>query len=98
MTKQLITLAVACSLFSIGSIAYAGKPCPFDDKQLPEKSKVCKAGTIQQCTDGQWKSLGIKCTSKFREDERVDASGVRRGLGEPRLQRDRIVARIAPAS
>jgi hypothetical protein len=59
---------------------------------------VCKAGTIQQCEDGQWHSLGIKCTARFREDDRADATGIHRMLGEPRLQRDRIVARIAPAS
>lgn len=98
MTRNLLLLALAFTLSAIGPTALAGKPCPYNDKMQPEKSRVCKAGTIQQCEDGQWKSLGIKCSSKFREDDRADAASARRMLVEPRPQRDRIVARIAPQS
>ena len=97
MTKQWIALAAACGLFSLSQIALAGKPCPWNDKQLPEGSKVCKAGTMQQCKDGQWKSLEIKCTTRFREGERADAMDLRAPV-EARLARERIIARIAPAS
>jgi len=97
MTGHLIIAAFAPGLSAVGSAAYAGNRCPFNDKELPEKSKVCRAGTIQVCEDGQWRSLGIKCTSKFSEDDRA-ASSVRRQPAAPRPQRDRIVARIAPRS
>ena len=98
MIRHPILLALAFALSAIGSTAHAGKPCPYNDKLHPEQSRVCKAGTIQVCEDGQWKSLGIKCTPRFGEDDRADAAGVRRMPVEPRLQRDRLVARIAPAS
>ena len=98
MIKQLSALALACALSSLSPIALAGKPCPWNDKQLPEKSKVCKAGTIQQCKDGQWESTGVKCTPRFREGDRADALGDRSLQAEARLARDRILARIAPAS
>jgi hypothetical protein len=88
MTKQLLALALACALSSLSPIALAGKPCPWNDKQLPEQSRVCKAGTMQQCKDGQWESTGIKCTARLREGDRADVLGAR----------DRIIARIAPAS
>ena len=97
MTRYLISLALAFSLSATSSAAFAGKPCPWNDQQLPEKSKVCKAGTIQQCQDGQWVSLGIKCTARLREDDRANAAGARRLLGDPSPARDRLVARIAPA-
>ena len=98
MSKRLMTLALACTLLSIGSIAQAGKPCPWNDKQLPEKSRICKAGTIQQCQDGQWQSTGIRCTARFRQDERAEATEVLRTPAGSRLARERVVARIAPAS
>lgn len=98
MLKQLSALALACGLLSLSPIALAGKPCPWNDKQLPEKSKVCKAGTIQQCKDGQWESTGIKCTARFREGGRAGALGERALQAEARLARNRILARIAPSS
>ena len=98
MTRQLITLALALGLSSIGSAALAGKPCPFNDKEQPEKSRVCRAGTIQQCEDGQWVSLGIKCTSRVHEGGYATLTLTRRILGEASLRRDAIVARIAPQS
>lgn len=98
MTRRLITLAVAFGLSALGSTAFAGKPCPFSDKQQPEKSKVCRAGTIHVCEDGQWKSLGIKCTSKLQEDGHAALSVTRRVLGEASPQRSAIVARIEPQS
>jgi N-acetylneuraminic acid mutarotase len=98
MIKRFIMLAIAFGLFSIGAAAQAGKPCPWDDKQLPEKSKICRFGTIHQCEDGQWVSLGTRCTANFQEDRHAGLSAARRILGEPRPQRDAIVARIAPQS
>lgn len=98
MTRHLIIVAVAFCLAAIGSTAYAGLPCPYNDKEHPEKSRVCKAGTIQVCEDGQWISLGIKCTPRFQEDDHAALSLGRRILGEPSPQRDAIVARIAPQS
>lgn len=98
MTKQLLALALACALSSLSPIALAGKPCPWNDKQLPEKSKVCKAGTIQQCKDGQWESTGIKCTPRLREDGRADVPGILGLQTDARLARERVLARIAPAS
>jgi hypothetical protein len=98
MTRHLITLALAFGLSAVGSTALAGKPCPFDDKHRPEKSRVCRAGTIHVCEDGQWISLGIKCTSKLQEDGHAGLSVTRRILGEASPQRDAIVARIAPRS
>ena len=98
MTKQLLALALACGLSSLSPIALAGKPCPWNDKQLPENSRVCRAGTINQCTDGKWESTGVKCTARFREDARADAPGVLGLQAEARLARERILARIAPAS
>ncbi len=96
MSKQLIALAAACGLLSLSSIAFAGKPCPWNDKQLPEKSRVCKAGTMQECVAGQWQSTGVKCTPpRFQEDHRAAVRGTQ---AEPSLARERILARIAPAS
>lgn len=96
MKKHSILLAFALTLSASGTTALAGKPCPWNDKEQPEKSRICKAGTIQVCHDGQWVSLGIKCTAKLHQDDRADAAGLRRLLGEPPPQNDRIVARIAP--
>ncbi len=96
MTRHLITLALAFTLSAIGSPALAGKPCPFNDKEMPEKSKVCRAGTIQQCQDGQWVNLGIKCSSRLREGGYAALTLSRRILGEANLRREAIVARIAP--
>ena len=98
MRKHLLTLALAFGLSAIGTAAFAGKPCPFNDKQQPEKSKVCRAGTIQQCEDGQWVDLGIKCTSRLLEGGYAALTLTRRILGEASLRRDAIVARIAPQS
>ena len=98
MTKQLKIAAAALALFSIGSSAHAGQPCPFNDKQLPENTTVCRAGTIQRCEDGQWISLGIACTSKYQEDDHAALSSARRMLGEASSRRNAIVARIAPQS
>ena len=98
MTRYLLPLALAFTLSATSSAAFAGKRCPWNDKELPEGSRVCKGGTIQQCKDGQWVSLGIKCTARLRDDDRADTAGVRRLSAEPRLARERIVARIAPAS
>ncbi len=98
MIKHFMLLAVAIGLFSIGSAAQAGKPCPWNDKQYPEQSKICRAGTIHQCEDGQWISLGTKCASNFQEDGHAALSVARRLLGESRPQRDALVARIAPQS
>jgi len=98
MTKYLITLAVAFGLSSAGSTAFAGKSCGHDDKKLPEKSRICKYGSIHVCEDGQWVSLGIKCTSKLQEDGHAALSVTRRILGESSPRRDAIVARIAPQS
>ena len=78
MTRYLIPLALALTLSAMGSSAFAGKRCPWNDKELAEGSRVCKAGTIQECHDGQWQSLGIKCTARLREDDRADAAGMRR--------------------
>jgi hypothetical protein len=89
MSKNLLLLAFAISLGATSSSALAGKPCPWNDKEQPEKSRICKAGTIQVCNDGQWVSLGIKCTAKLREDARADTAG---SLRLP------LVARIAPKS
>jgi hypothetical protein len=94
MTRHLITLALALSLSAPGSTALAGKRCPWNDKEEPENAKICKAGTMQVCKDGQWVSLGTKCSAKFRDDDRADAPGARRWFGEP--QPVRIVARITP--
>ena len=98
MSKNPLLLAVALILGATGTAALAGKPCPWKDKQEPEKSRICKAGTIQECQDGQWVSLGTKCSAKFREDDRADAGNPRRLPGELRPHSDRIVARIAPKS
>ena len=98
MSRQLIALAAACGLLSLSSVAFAGKPCPWNDKQVPEKTKVCKAGTIQQCVDGQWHSTGVTCTSRFQDERRSDALGARGLQPETRLARERLLARIAPAS
>lgn len=98
MTRHLITLAVAFGLCATGSTAFAGKSCPFEDTKKPEKSKVCRYGTMHVCEDGQWVSLGIKCTSKLQEDGHAALSVTRRILGEASPRRDAIVARIAPRS
>jgi hypothetical protein len=98
MTKQLKIAAAALALFSIGSSAHAGLPCPFNDKNLPEQTKVCRAGTIHRCEDGQWINLGIKCTSNYQEDAHAALSSTRRILGEASPRRNAIVARIAPQS
>jgi hypothetical protein len=97
MIKQLKTAAAALALFSIGSSAYAGLPCPFNDKKLPEKTKVCRAGTIHRCEDGQWINLGMKC-SNYQDDQLAALSLTRRILGEASPRRNAIVARIAPQS
>jgi hypothetical protein len=97
LRKHLITLALAFGLSAIGPAAHAGKPCPFNDKEQPEKSKVCRAGTIQQCEDGQWVNLGIKCTSRLREGGYA-ALTLTRIAGDAGVRRDTIVARIAPQS
>ncbi len=98
MTRYLTLLALAVTLFATGTPALAGKRCPWNDKEQPEKSTICKGGTIHRCEDGQWISLGTKCTARYQEDARADASGLRRVLGAARPQNDRILARIAPAS
>ena len=101
MTRGSIMLALGVALLSIASAAHAGKRCPWDDKQLPEKSKVCRSGTIHLCEDGQWVDQGTKCSGsgpRFQGDEQASLSTVRRIFGEPRSQRDAIVARIAPLS
>ena len=98
MIKLLSALVLACGLLSLSPIALAGKPCPSNDKQLPEKSRVCKNGTVQQCKDGQWESTGVKCTAKFSEGGGADALGARGLQADARLARERILARIAPAS
>jgi len=98
MTRNLTLLALAFALLASGTPALAGKRCPWNDKEQPEKSTVCKGGTVHRCEDGQWISLGTKCTARFHEDDRADASGLRRVLDAARPQSDRIVARIAPAS
>jgi hypothetical protein len=98
MTRHLITLVVALGLCTFGSAAFAGKPCPWNDKKQPEKSKVCMYGTLHVCEDGQWVSLGTKCTPKFQEDAHAALSLTRRVLGEASPRRDAIVARIAPQS
>jgi hypothetical protein len=97
MKRHLITLAAGLALFSIGFSAHAGLPCPFNDKKLPEKTTVCRAGTIHRCEDGQWINLGMKCTS-YQEDEHAALSITRRTLGEASPHRNAIVARIAPQS
>lgn len=89
MSKNLILAAVAIALSATGSSALAGKPCPWNDREQPEKSRVCKAGTMQVCKDGQWVSLGIKCTAKLREDASADTAGTRQLP---------LLARIAPKS
>ncbi len=98
MTRHLINLAVAFCLCAVGSIAFAGKTCPFDDQMRPEKFRVCKAGTIHVCEDGQWISLGIKCTSQSQEGGHARLSVIRRMLGEASPQRNAIVGRLAPQS
>jgi len=98
MIKRFILLAVAFGLLLIGSAAYAGKPCPWNDKQLPEKTKLCRFGTIHQCEDGQWIDQGTRCASNLQQDGHAALSAARRILGESRPQRDAIVARIAPRS
>jgi len=101
MTRHSIMLVLAIALFSIGSTAHAGKRCPWNDKQYPEKSKLCRSGTLHQCEDGQWVSLGTKCSGsglRFQDDAYASLSSARRMLGEPRPQRDAIIARIAPQS
>ncbi len=99
MTKQLLALAAACALFSIGSTAFAGAPCPFNDKKQPEGTKLCRNGTIQQCQDGQWINLGMKCSStRFQEDERAAAPALERILGESRHRPNAILARLARQS
>ena len=94
MTRHSIVLAVAFALLSIGTAAHAGKPCPWNDKQYPEKYKICRAGTIHQCEDGQWIDQGTTCSSKFQEDGHAALSIAR----QPNSRRDAIVARIAPQS
>jgi hypothetical protein len=99
MTKPLLVLAAACTLFSISSTAFAGLPCPFNDKKHAEGTKLCRNGTIQQCKDGQWVDLGMKCsTPKFQEDERAAAPALERILGESRHQPNFILARLARQS
>ena len=98
MTRHLITLALALALSAIGFPALAGKPCPFNDKELPEKSKVCRAGTIQQCEDGKWVDLGMKCTSRLHDGGYAATTITPLTLGMINPRRDAIVARIAPQS
>jgi hypothetical protein len=93
-----MTLTLAFCLSAVGSPALAGKPCPFNDKQLPEESKVCRAGTIQQCEDGKWVDLGIKCTSRLHEGGYAATAIAPRTLAVINPRRDAIVARIAPRS
>ena len=95
MTRHLITLALALGLSAVGSTALAGKRCPWNDKEEPENARICKAGTLQVCKDGQWVSLGTKCSAKFRDDDRADASaisssvafGAAQGRAQPRAPR-----------
>ena len=96
MTKIFLGLALAIGLGALASSAYAGLPCPWNDKQLPEGSKICKGGRVNICRDGQWSSLGTKCSARLRED--VGAAKLRRVLGEPRAPRAALLARIAAAS
>jgi hypothetical protein len=94
-------LALAFALLSIGSAAHAGKACPWNDKHQPEKSKLCRLGSIYQCEDGQWVNLGTKCSGsgpRFQDEEHASIASARRSLGQSRPQRDAIVARIAPQS
>lgn len=65
MTRDLIMLIAAFSLFAIGSSAFAaGLSCPYNDKMHPEKSRVCRDGMLYVCEDGQWKRLGVRCSSR----------------------------------
>ena len=84
MHTNLTAVALALALSAAAPAALAGKPCPWNDTQQPEKSKICKAGTIQICQDGQWVSTGVKCTAKLGELGRAEAAG---GSRLPRTQR-----------
>lgn len=98
MTRHLITLAVAFGLCAVGSTALAGKSCPFNDQMRPEKSRVCKAGAIHVCEDGQWIRLDIKCTAKLHEDGHAGLSVSHRLRGDANPQRDAIVRRLVRQS
>ncbi len=94
MNKHWIALAATCTLLSFACNAFAGLPCPHDDKKVPEKTKVCRYGTIHQCVDGQWVSTGAKCTQKLQED--AAAAKLQRVLGTAR--NERLSARLVERS
>lgn len=78
MNRHVISAAFALALGAAAPAALAGKPCPWNDKHQPEKSKVCKGGTIRVCQDGQWVSTGAKCTAKLGELSATDPADISR--------------------
>ena len=96
MTKRLLGLALAIATSALAGGAHAGLPCPWNDKQLPEGSKICKGGTINVCRDGQWTSLGTQCTARLRED--LGAAKLHKLFGTAGAERAALLARIAAMS
>jgi hypothetical protein len=66
MIRHLRILLAALSAFSVIAICSSALAndgmCPSNDRKLPDKSTVCRQGTLWVCEAGQWKSLGVKCS------------------------------------
>jgi hypothetical protein len=56
-------LIAVLGAFAVCAAAHAqSRGCPHNDKHLPEKSSICKAGAIWICEDGQWQRRdGTRC-------------------------------------
>jgi hypothetical protein len=63
MAKQMKSLIAVLSVFALCSSAHAQhSQCPSNDKQLPEKSVICKDGAVWVCEAGEWRRQdGTRC-------------------------------------
>jgi hypothetical protein len=64
MARQFKMLIAALAVFALSSSGYAenDRRCPSNDKQVPEKSVICKGGALWVCEAGQWRRQdGTRC-------------------------------------
>jgi hypothetical protein len=62
--KILFAAGSACAVLAGSSVALArDDQCMANDRKVPERTQTCRYGKVWICEKGEWKELGLSCSS-----------------------------------